>query len=108
MKKTSHQEVKKLRVGTEPLLWGLAIFLLAVILVTANVRCYELHRKNLDLEEKLAEARTAIADQELRREQALTDRSEKLGLGLPDASRILVLHIRKDGNTEQPEIIQEP
>ena len=95
MKSSSAREEKKLRMDIGALLLGIAVFLLGLALIGANVRRYELRQENAELERELSQVRETTAALERERYDAFSRRCRELGLTVPDPERTVILHIRR-------------
>lgn len=97
MRHTPIREVEqKRRVGSGTLFVGLTIFVMALTMLTGNVKLYELRQESQELKKTLEERQEELA--ELKREIAdlpdLDARARALGLREVDPAEVEVLHIR--------------
>lgn len=93
MRTVLEQDVEQgLRLGPEWIVTGILIFGLLLTLVLGQVRLYEMQQRNQNLIAEYQQAEEKKRDLELAREAELNQRTQALGLTVPQET--IILHIR--------------
>ena len=93
MRTVLEQDVEHgLRLGPEWIVTGILIFGLLLTLVLGQVRLYETQQRNQNLIAEYQQAEEKKRDLELAREAELNQRTQALGLTVPQET--IILHIR--------------
>ena len=103
MERKRRQDVEKLNTACVP--GWLLCFLLAILLVTGHVRCYELTQANREKQQQLAEltAEYTALQKEAQRQNAaayLQKEAKRLNMYRPNPEDYIILHLRGTAEEE--------